>query len=160
MKVSRKSLGIAAALIGTFALGFVSHDAVRDGGWGLLSQARAANDSANCTVRTLNGAYGVKFEGSAVDKGQYASVSRMTFDGRGRFTVSEIGRFNGDPVDRTFTGPYVVNSDRTGYLNYSSTLSDPPHEAHGDFVIVDEAKGLFFTDNETGWVANGQARKM
>jgi hypothetical protein len=160
MKANRKSLGVAATLVGMFALGFVSHEAVQDGGLGLLSQARAANDGTNCTVRTLNGAFGVKFEGSAVDKGQYASVSRMTFDGRGVFTVSEIGRFNGDPVDRTFTGPYVVNSDCTGYLDYSSTLSNPPHQAHGDFVIADEAKGLFFTDNETGWVANGQARKM
>ena len=70
-------------------------------------------------------------EGSSVTKGQYASVSRVTFDGRGQFTINEIGRFNGDPVDRTFTGPYVVNSDCTGYLDYSSTLSNPPHQAHG-----------------------------
>jgi hypothetical protein len=53
-----------------------------------------------------------------------------------------------------------VNSDCTGYLDYSSTLSNPPHQAHSNFVIVDEAKGLFFTDNEAGWVANGQARKI
>ena len=39
-------------------------------------------------------------------------------------------------------------------------MSNPPHEAHGNFVIVDEAKGLFFTDNEEGWVANGQARRV
>jgi hypothetical protein len=159
MKANRKSIGVAATLIGVFVLGFVSHDVIQTGGSALLTPARAA-DGTNCSVRTLNGAYGVKFEGSAVDKGQYASVSRMTFDGRGTFTISEIGRFNGEPVDRTFTGPYVVNADCTGYLDYSSTLSNPPHQAHGNFVIVDEAKGLFFTDNETGWVANGQARKI
>jgi hypothetical protein len=159
MKANPKSIGIAATLAGVFVLGFVSRDAIHNGGLALSPPALAA-DGTNCSLRTLNGAYGIKFEGSSVTKGQYASVSRVTFDGRGQFTINEIGRFNGDPVDRTFTGPYVVNSDCTGYLDYSSTLSNPPHQAHSNFVIVDEAKGLFFTDNEAGWVANGQARKI
>jgi hypothetical protein len=159
MKANRKSIGVAATLVGVFVLGFVSREVTHTGGSALLPQARAA-DGTNCSLRTLNGAYGIKFEGSSVTKGQYASVSRVTFDGRGQFTIAGIGRFNGDPVDRTFTGPYIVNSDCTGYLDYSSTLSNPPHQAHGNFVIVDEAKGLFFTDNEEGWVANGQARRI
>ena len=159
MKANRKSIGIAALLVGVFALGFVSHDVIQTGGLGLLPTAKAAAGT-NCSLRTLSGAYGIKFEGSSVTAGQYASVSRVTFDGQGQFTIDEIGRFNGDPVDRTFTGPYLVNSDCTGYLDYSSTLSNPPHQAHGNFVIVDAAKGLFFTDNESGWVANGQARKI
>jgi hypothetical protein len=142
MKANRKSIGVAATLIGVFVLGFVSHDVIQTGGSALLTPARAA-DGTNCSVRTLNGAYGVKFEGSAVDKGQYASVSRMTFDGRGTFTISEIGRFNGEPVDRTFTGPYVVNADcsspttrpagwRTGRPGKSSrpTASDRPSRQH------------------------------
>jgi hypothetical protein len=160
MKANRKSIGVAASLVGVFVLGFVSRDVIHTGGLALLPPALAASDGTNCSFRTLNGAYGIKFEGSSVTKGQYASVSRVTFDGRGQFTINEIGRFNGDPVDRTFTGPYVVNVDCTGYLDYSSTLSNPPHQAHGNFVIVDEARGLFFTDNEAGWVANGQARKI
>jgi hypothetical protein len=159
MKANRISIGVAATLAGAFLFGFMSHDAILTGGSALLPQAHA-DAGTNCSLRTLNSAYGIKFEGSAGTKGQYASVSRVTFDGRGQFTINEIGRFNGDPVNRTFTGPYVVNSDCTGYLDYSSTLSNPPHVAHGNFVIVDEAKGLFFTDNEEGWVANGQARKI
>jgi hypothetical protein len=159
MKANRKSIGVAATFVGVFVLGFVSHDVIQTGGSALLPPARA-DDGTNCSLRTLNGAYGIKFEGSSTTAGQYASVSRVVFDGRGQFTINEIGRFNGEPVDRTFIGPYVVNADCTGYLDYSSTLSNPPHQAHGNFVIVDEAKGLFFTDNETGWVANGQARKI
>ena len=84
----------------------------------------------------------------------------LTFDGRSIFTTSETGRFEGELVSRTFTGPYLVNADCTGFLDFSSNLSNPPHEAHGDFVIVDEGKGFFVLDNEDGWAAGGVARKL
>jgi len=75
-------------------------------------------------------------------------VSLITFDGRTSFTTSETGRFEGELVSRTFTGPYTVNADCTGFLDFSSNLSNPPHVAHGNFVIVDEGKGFFVLDNE------------
>ena len=99
MTANRKSIGIAATLVGMFVLGFVSREVIHTGDLALLPPARAA-DGTNCSLRTLNGAYGIKFEGSSVTKGQYASVSRVTFDGRGTFTISEIGRFNGKANDR------------------------------------------------------------
>ena len=92
--------------------------------------------------------------------GLYVSVSRITFDGLGQFTVSEIGRSNGSLVQRTFTGPYVVNNDCTGYLDYSSNLTNPPHEAHGNFVIVDQGQEFYIIDNEDGWEASGVGKRI
>jgi len=87
-------------------------------------------------------------------------VSRITFDGEGTFTTNEIGRLNGAPIVRTFTGPYTVREDCTGFLDFSSNLSNPPHEAHGDFVIVDEGREFFIVDSENEWVAGGVGKRL
>ncbi len=116
--------------------------------------------SQTCSAHTVYGSYGIRFEGSKLGAGLYVSVSRVTFDGRGQFTIHEIGRSNGSLVERTFTGPYVVNSDCTGYLDYSSTLTNPPHEAHGNFVIVDQGQEFYVIDNEDGWEASGVGKRI
>jgi hypothetical protein len=116
--------------------------------------------SQTCSAQTLHGSYGIRFEGSKLGAGLYVSVSRITFDGQGQFTVSEIGRSNGSLVQRTFTGPYVVNNDCTGYLDYSSNLTNPPHEAHGNFVIVDQGQEFYVIDNEDGWEASGVGKRI
>jgi hypothetical protein len=116
--------------------------------------------SQTCSTHTLNGSYGIRFEGSKLGLGLYVSVSRVTFDGQGQFTVSEIGRSNGSLVERTFTGPYVVNSDCTGYLDYSSNLTNPPHQAHGNFVIVNQGQEFYIIDNEDGWEASGVGKRI
>lgn len=116
--------------------------------------------SQTCSAETLHGSYGIRFEGSKLGAGLYVSVSRITFDGHGQFTVSEIGRSNGSLVQRIFTGPYVVNSDCTGFLDYSSNLTDPPHEAHGNFVIVNQGQEFYIIDNEDGWEASGVGKRI
>ena len=113
-----------------------------------------------CSLKTLKGAYGMKFEGQKLGTGPVASVSRVTFDGNGTFTTNEIARFNGDLIQRTFTGPYVVNEDCTGFLDFTSNITDPPHEAHGDFVIVNNGQEFFIVDNEDEWVANGVGKRI
>ena len=116
--------------------------------------------SQRCSLRTLQGAYGIRFEGTKLGTGLFVSVSRITFDGQGQFTTNEIGRFNGTLVQRSFTGPYTVNEDCTGYLDFSSNLTNPPHQAHGDFVIVDQGQEFFVLDNEDGWAASGVGKRM
>ncbi len=88
------------------------------------------------------------------------SVSRITFDGNGVFTTSEIGRFNGALVQRTFTGAYDVNDDCTGSLDFSSNLSNPPHEALGNIVVVNNGQEFFLVDNEDGWAASGVGKRI
>jgi len=133
----------------------------------IVSTAQAENngkpDHFTCSNRTLTGVYGIKFEGQTLNPanpGIFASVSRMTLDGQGHFTVSEVGRFNGQPVQRTFSGSYVVNADCTGFLDYTTALSNPPHVVHGDFVLVNGGDEFFVLDNEDNWVATGVGKKL
>ena len=158
MKFHRKSATAATLLAGAVVLGLFIHQTA--------SSDAKAEQAGKCSAQTLKGSYGLKFEGikfadqnSATDR-RFVSMSLITFDGRATFTTSETGRFEGELVSRTFTGPYFVNPDCTGFLDFSSNLSNPPHEAHGDFVIVDEGKGFFVLDNEAGWAAGGVARKL
>ena len=160
--ISRPAL-CAICLVTIFILGFIT-GRIGDGKVNLVPEAQAkggeGNGSRRCSNRTLQGAYGIKFEGQSLTGGPIASVSRVTFDGQGEFTVSEVARFNGNLVRRTFTGPYTVNADCTGFLDFSSEITDPPHEAHGEFVIVDGGKEFFILDNEEGWVAGGVGKKL
>ena len=158
MKFDRKSATAATLLAGAIVLGLFVDQTV--------SSNALAEQAGKCSAQTLKGSYGLKFEGIkfadenfASDR-RFVSVSLITFDGRSTFTTSETGRFEGALVSRTFTGPYFVNADCTGFLDFSSNLSNPPHVAHGDFVIVDEGKGYFVLDNEDGWAAGGVARKL
>lgn len=41
-----------------------------------------------------------------------------------------------------------------------STITNPPHEAHGDFIIVDGGQEFFVVDNEDGWAANGVGKRL
>jgi len=158
MKFHRTSATAATLLAGAVVLGLFIHQTA--------SSDAKAEQAGKCSAQTLKGSYGIKFEGiKFADQNfpsdrRFVSVLLITFDGRSTFTTSETGRFEGVLVSRTFTGPYLVNADCTGFLDFSSNLSNPPHIAHGDFVIVDEGKGFFVLDNEEGWAAGGVARKL
>ena len=54
----------------------------------------------------------------------------------------------------------TVNDDCTGFLDFTSNISVPPHEAHGDFVIVNNGQEFFLLDNEEGWAASGVAKRI
>lgn len=162
MKILSKFSVISVCLVAAFAAGIFVHFLMPTGP-NPIPTVQAQDDksgSRKCSSRTLKGSYGIKFEGQKLNTGPFVSVSRITFDGVGLFTTSEIGRFNGNLVQRTFTGPYTVNDDCTGFLDFSSNLSNPPHEAHGDFVIVDEGREFFVVDNEEGWAASGIGKKL
>src|SRR5215471_8713050 len=92
----------------------------------LLPNVQAQEPGRKCSLKTLKGAFGLKFEGEKIGVGKLVSVSRLVFDGNGTFTTSETGRFNGDPVTRTFTGPYVVNDDWIPGLLVKSHSSATP----------------------------------
>lgn len=164
MNISSKSTRNAFCLIGLFLSGFLIRGLGGPDSVNLVPGTQAQEDrrasARRCSARTLKGAYGIKFEGQKLNGGPLASVSRITFDGEGHFTTNEIGRFNGNLIQRTFTGPYMVNEDCTGFLDFSSTITDPPHEAHGDFIIVDGGQEFFVVDNEDGWAANGVGKRL
>src|SRR2546423_14694514 len=107
MSISRKALMRALALTGVLGSCILAASLISSADIGAISAARAdfGSGSQQCSERTLRGAYGIKFEGRKVSGELFASVSRIVFDGAGHFTTSEIGRFNGVLIQRTFTGP-------------------------------------------------------
>jgi len=157
MTIRRIMVGALAAFV-LFTAAFVWR--MRNGETDLLASVQAQEPARKCSLKTLKGAFGIKFEGEKIGFGKLVSVSRIVFDGNGAFTTSETGRFNGNPISRTFTGPYVVNDDCTGFLDFTSNLTTPPHEAHGDFVIVNNGQEFFVVDNEDGWAANGIGKRI
>lgn len=126
----------------------------------LLPSVKAQEPGRKCSLKTLKGAFGIKFEGQRIGLGPLASVGRITFDGNGVFTTSEAGTFNGALFQRTFTGPYVVNDDCTGFLDFTSTITGPPRTVHGDLVIVNNGQEFFLVDSEENWSANGVAKRI
>ena len=161
MRISRRTTVGVLCLLSILAAGFVTRGLIVGKTIDFVPAAQAQEPgSRRCSTRTLKGGYGIKFEGQKINFGPFVSVSRITFDGDGHFTTNEIGRFNGELVQRTFTGPYTVNDDCTGFLDFSSNLSNPPHEAHGDFVIVNNGQEFFIVDNEEGWAASGVGKKL
>lgn len=158
--MNKRLFGLALLCLVLFAGGYVFR------GWkssdlNLIPDAQAQEqDSRRCSAKTLKGAYGVRFEGQRIGVGPIVSVARFTFDGNGTFTTSETGRFNGELLQRTFTGPYVVREDCTGFLDFTSNITVPSHEAHGDFVIVNHGQELFFVDNEEFWAASGVGKRI
>lgn len=146
-------VGLATFLImATFA----SRQARGSGGEPETIDARRVK---RCAASTLKGAFGVKFEGLSLTLGPLVSVARFTFDGKGEFTSKEVARINGELVERTFMGPYTVNRDCTGFLDFSSDIN-ASGIVRGDFVIVNDGNEFFLLDNEDGWVANGVGKRL
>jgi hypothetical protein len=159
MRNSKKSLVGALTVLGGLGISILCTIVLS--ATNIAPSAQAQSSSARkCSARTLNGAYGIKFEGQKLGKGPFVSIARIEFDGIGQFSTAEIGRFNGKPIKRTFAGPYKVNEDCTGYLDFDSTITDPSHEAHGDFVIVNGGQEFFVVDNEDDWATNGWGKKI
>jgi hypothetical protein len=158
MTIKRILIGASAGLLLVTA-GFLLRGVKNDQA-DLIPSAHAQEPGRKCSLKTLKGAFGIKFEGQKIGVGPLASVSRVTFDGNGTFTTTETGTFHGQPFQRTFTGPYVVNDDCTGFLDFSSFITTPPHEAHGDFVIVNNGQEFFIVDIEEGWAANGIGKRI
>lgn len=122
--------------------------------------ARAAMAQATlCSNATLNGAFGVHFEGTTRAFGRFASVSLWTFDGAGIMTAEETFNSEQQRVVRTVGGTYQVAPNCTFVLRFPSELARD-HEALGICVVVDGGKELTCLDDEEGWVALGIGKKL
>jgi hypothetical protein len=87
------------------------------------SSARAHDEDAKCTDRTLQGDYGFAVEGVLIDipglppQAPFRSVGVAHFDGKGLVTWLEHTVVNGVPLDLDWTaasGTYTVNSNCAG----------------------------------------------
>src|SRR5207248_731333 len=109
----------------------------------------ASAQPAGCSVATLNGGYGVRFEGTSRALGRFASVSVFRFDGTGGFSADET--FNSDMQQgmRSIAGSYSVDDTCTATLMYASELGRP-HEVQGACVVVDGGRSFSCVDTADG----------
>ena len=144
---------LGVALVGTLAVGAVAGALLSEGG-------AALGASKKCTNASLNGAYGIRFEGNSKALGQFASVSLWTFDGKGKLAASED--YNSEktgPQTRKISGGYAVKSDCTFELLFPSELAKQ-HEATGSCVLVDNRREFHCLDVEEGWITLGSGQKI
>ena len=134
---------------------------------GILPNVKAAekNDEERrerCDVRTLNGGYGLTFQGFGFRGPVPALVGAFTpaagvgvvnFDGKGGLTLAETTSFGGRIAPLSTTGTYAVNSDCTGSLN-------APGAATWDFVIVHEKRQIMAINTIEGRVATVDLEKQ
>ena len=94
MTTLRKSILGVLCVIGVFAAGFFGRGLIGLAEVDLLTTVEAQGSynrgSQTCSARSLQGSYGIKFEGQKIGTGPFVSVSRITFDGVGSFTTSEV----------------------------------------------------------------------
>ena len=129
----------------------------------LISTAQADDrdrGGKNCSTQKLRGTFGVAFNGVSLPDVKLNSVALITFDGAGRFTVSEKGRLNGKSLNRTFSGPYTVLPDCFGALDFSGVSPPGAGPFHAPFVITNEGKELLFTVDADGWQVSGIGKRL
>lgn len=121
--------------------------------------AVASAQPASCSVATLNGGYGVRFEGTSRALGRFASVSVFRFDGAGGFSATETFSSDMQKGARTIAGSYRVEGDCTATLLYASELGRG-HEVQGVCVVVDGGQSFSCVDTANGWVALGSGERQ
>lgn len=156
MRTFRTTLIGGIAIASAFVLIF----AVRAGAQHSDVKTEESFRARPCSDRTIRGDFGIKFNGASDAGGAIASVTRISFDGSGKFTGSDVSSFGGNIIRRTLTGTYHVNSDCTGTLEFLSSVSTPPHTAPGDFVIVSGGDEFFIINSEQGVTANGVGKRQ
>ncbi len=142
------------------AFGFLLIFAFRAGAQHPEGKSEESFRGRACSDRTIRGDFGIKFNGASDKGGSIASVTRISFDGTGKFTGSDVSSFGGHIIRRTLTGTYQVNSDCTGKLEFLSSVTIPPHSAPGDFVIVNGGDEFFIINSEEGVTANGVGKRQ
>lgn len=109
-------------------------------------------------LNSLRGDHGFTYDGTILGVGPIASSGPIQFDGQGNLSASYSTAVNGVLFRGTFVGTYTVNPDGSG----SVTLNLPRLglSAHGDFVLIDDGKGTFFSCTDAGFSIRGQTRRQ
>ena len=113
-----------------------------------------------CSNTSLRGAYGLKFEGASDPLGRFASVSLLTFDGKGGFSAVES--FNAQatgPQTRSVAGTYVVQGNCSFALAEENNIVGQ-HADSAACVLVDNGRQFYCVDLAPGWQLLGTGTRM
>jgi len=115
-----------------------------------------------CSLMTLKGAYGFKFEGTILlppPEKRLNAVALVTFDGAGTFAGSEVGRRDGVPLPTTFSGTYTVSSNCAGTLDLSQVFG-ATGSVQAAFTIVERGRELFLVVDSPATQIGGVAERV
>ena len=120
--------------------------------------AQDQDDTAVCSVATLNGAYGF-FRTGATAVGPLAALGIATFDGKGFSTARQTIRKNGVTTSDLFTSPplegaYEVDSD------CAARFLNPDGSVFAHAVVVDGGNELFIMSLSNGNSVYGVMKKI
>jgi hypothetical protein len=110
-------------------------------------------DLDGCRAATLNGRYGLTFNGYSTNGAVPAPISAfipvvggglVTFDGNGNLSASETVNLGGKILSVNLPGTYTVNSDCTGSLMTAN--------AHLNLVIVRNGREILAVNTDQGHV--------
>jgi len=113
----------------------------------------------NCNNGTLQGYYGILFQGAATGFGDFVAVAQAIFDGAGKIQGKGTINVAGRVVEDAVTGTYQVNPDCTvtgsiTYTNWGLTIT-------GTGVIVNGGKEISFISTSPSQVMlSGTVKKM
>lgn len=133
----------------------------------ISSLATRVSAEPRCNDASLLGSYAFNVDGANVSAplpggpGPFAAVGKNTYDGHGHMKGVIVVSSNGVIISATYTGPYHVNSDCTGFK--SATLSiggavGPTVDF--DFVIDNDLREIRMIVSDPGFAVSGSARKL
>lgn len=111
-----------------------------------------------CNQGTLHGRHGFSYDGVILGVGPIAACGPITFDGHGHLSASYSTSVNGTTFRGSFVGTYVVQPDGSGSVTLTLPLLGL--QAHGDFVLVDDGRGTFFSCSDAGFSITGSTRRQ
>jgi len=132
----------------------------------VATQQDEDRNAHECSLKTVNGSYGISTTGwivSAGPIGPVADVGVITFDGNGGVSQTTTVSLNGMivPTRTSLSGSYEVNSeDCTGSINLTLPGPTGPITSTSHMVIVNHGKELRTIVTGTGRVLAGTAERQ
>jgi hypothetical protein len=115
-------------------------------------QQKDEHGNPQCSNATLNGSYGVSATGTVIGVGSVALIAVFKYDGQGNFTGTVIQKVNGNNVQVTFTGTYVVDADC--FVSDVTQISNGQTHTHTS-VIVNDGKEFFILNTTAPTATSG-----
>jgi hypothetical protein len=154
MAVAFRRTARTIGLLGAFSIALLTQPFIAVAAQGEPAQVR------QCSNASLNGAYGLNFQGASDPLGRFVSVSLLTFDGKGGFSATET--FNSQatgPQTRSITGTYAVQGN-CGFTLSEQSNTTGQHGADAICVLVDNGNQFYCVDFEAGWQLLGVGTRI
>jgi len=165
MKRSMALIIILVGFLGLLAGSLLSRSSFGRGEVDLLPKAQAhesafvQDNHQGCSNLTLEGKYGVTFNGNAPGFGPFVAVAVGSYDGYGHIQGSGTANVNGQVLQGSVTGNYTVKVDctATGTITFAAL----GFSVSGFAVLVNDGKeGFFIGTAPAGVQLSGTIKKL